>query len=123
MEDMTKGPFAALADPTRREIVETLGAGEITAGDLAQRFPMSHPAISHHLRILREAGLVHVRSRAQQRLYSLNPVGFNELGRWLAHMERFWRARMNVVEENLRNHAPARSRGAKKRRARKRRKR
>lgn len=123
MEGMTRGAFAALADPTRREIIETLGAGEITAGNLARRFPMSPPAISHHLRILREASLVHMRSRGQQRLYSLNPVGFSELGRWLAHMERFWVARLNVLGENLRSYAPARGRAPKKRPARKRRRR
>lgn len=79
---------------------------------------MNQSAISYHLRALREAKLVDVRVRGQQRLYSLNPIGFSEVGRWLAHMERFWRARLNLLEENLRSRpAPAsRKPPAKKRR-------
>lgn len=112
--------FAALADPIRRQIVEMLGSGECSAGDLARQFPVSQPAISHHLRILREAHLVHVRIHGQQRLYSLSPIGFSGLADWLAHMESFWMARVNRLEQNLRSRpSPQRSarrkRGARKR--------
>jgi len=109
--------FSALADPIRRQILETLAGGELAAGDLAQQFPVSQPAISHHLRTLREANLVHVRVRGQQRLYSLNPVGFSELGRWLAHMERFWVARLSLLEKNLRSRPASRGPASRKRRA------
>lgn len=110
-------PFAALADPLRRQILETLADGELPAGDLAQKFPVSQPAISHHLRTLRQANLVHVRVRGQQRLYSLNPIGFSELGRWLAHMERFWVARLSLLEKNLRSRSTSRGAALRTRRA------
>jgi DNA-binding transcriptional ArsR family regulator len=78
--------LAALADPVRREIVELLADGEVTAGEIADRFPVSRPAVSRHLRVLREAGLVHSRVRGQQRVYALQRVALIELDRWL---ERF----------------------------------
>ena len=64
--------FAALADPTRQHIVKLLAKGERSAGDIASRFELTPPAVSQHLKVLREAGLVHVRPLKQQRLYSLN---------------------------------------------------
>ncbi|HEY4047585.1 MAG TPA: metalloregulator ArsR/SmtB family transcription factor [Acidobacteriaceae bacterium] len=95
--------FSALAEPVRRQIVETLAAGELSVGDLVRLFPMSQPAISHHLRILRNADLVHVRASGQQRLYSLAPIGFSELGRWLEHMEKLSTERLSVLEHGLRS--------------------
>jgi DNA-binding transcriptional ArsR family regulator len=65
--------LAALADPTRREIVALLADGEVGTGELATHFPTSRPAVSRHLRVLREAGLVRVRAEGQRRLYALDP--------------------------------------------------
>jgi DNA-binding transcriptional ArsR family regulator len=65
--------LAALADPTRRELVALLARGELAAGELAERFPVSRPAISRHLRVLREAGLVRSRVEGRRRLYALDP--------------------------------------------------
>ena len=84
--------FAALADPTRRRIVEMLAARELPAGEIARRFDMTAPAVSQHLRLLREAGLVHVRRDAQRRIYALDPRGLIELDEWLARFRRFWSA-------------------------------
>jgi len=73
----------ALADPTRREIVELLATGERNAGEIAAHFDVSRPAVSRHLRVLREHGLVRARQLRQQRIYSLDPAPLEELDAWL----------------------------------------
>ncbi len=75
--------LAALADPVRREIVELLATGELGAGEIAERFPVTRPAISRHLRVLREAGLVTSEVRAQRRVYRLERASLAELDAWL----------------------------------------
>ncbi len=75
--------LAALADPVRREIVELLATGERGAGEIAERFPVTRPAISRHLRVLREAGLVTREVRAQRRVYRLERASLAELDAWL----------------------------------------
>jgi DNA-binding transcriptional ArsR family regulator len=75
--------LAALADPVRREIVELLARGEMGAGEIAGRFPVTRPAISRHLRVLREAGLVTGEVRAQRRVYRLERAPLGELDAWL----------------------------------------
>ena len=75
--------FAALADPVRREIVEMLARGEATAGVIADRFPVSRPAVSRHLRVLREAGLVTSRTAGQHRVYALDRTPLAEVDAWL----------------------------------------
>jgi len=82
--------LAALADPTRRRIVELLASRERTAGEIVGRFDMSAPAISQHLKVLREAGLVTVRAEGQHRIHSINPDGFDELSAWLERTRRTW---------------------------------
>ena len=77
--------FAALSDSTRLRIVELLGGGERTAGAIGEHFPVSAPAISQHLKTLREAGLVQVRVDGQRRIYSLDPEGFAEMESWFAN--------------------------------------
>lgn len=93
--------FLALADPTRRRIIESLADGESAFGDLADQFDMSRPAVSQHLKVLREAGLVHVRKDAQRRIYRLNAEGLDELGEWLDSVKRFWGARLDDLERAL----------------------
>jgi DNA-binding transcriptional ArsR family regulator len=83
-------PFAALADPTRQRIIELLATREHGAGELARRFDMTAPAVSQHLRLLREAGLVRVRREAQRRIYTLDPSGLAELDAWLARFRHLW---------------------------------
>lgn len=75
---------AALADPTRRRVVELLADGERTAGQLAEAFDSSRPAVSRHLRLLREAGLVDVRTDGTRRIYRLRRAPLEEVERWLA---------------------------------------
>ncbi|MBX3507990.1 ArsR/SmtB family transcription factor [Parvibaculum sp.] len=93
--------FTALADPTRRQIVEMLAGGELAAGDIARRFDMSAPAISQHLKALKSAHLVRVRVDAQRRIYSLDPQGIESLENWLAQIRRFWGPKLDALESAL----------------------
>lgn len=92
---------AALADPTRRAIVELLAESELDAGEIATRFPISRPAVSRHLRVLRELGLVTVRADAQRRIYSLDPSPLADLDAWLARYRGFWANRLDALGTEL----------------------
>ena len=87
--------FQALADPTRRRIVEALRHGETQVNDLITRAGVHQSGVSRHLRILHEAGFVHVRPDGQRRLYSLRPAPFQELDQWLAAYRDLWEARLD----------------------------
>ena len=93
--------LAAIADPTRRRIVELLAQRDRTAGELVDEFDMSAPAISQHLKVLREAGLVTVRAEGQSRVQSLTPGGLDELGDWLERTRNFWSQRLDALEREL----------------------
>jgi len=93
--------LAALADPIRRQIVEMLADRERDAGELAAAFPVSRPAVSRHLRVLREAGLVRVRPQAQRRVYALDPRPLEDLARWLERYRGFWGQRLDALEAEL----------------------
>ena len=93
--------FAALSDATRRHIVELLGAGERTAGAIGENFPISAPAVSQHLKALREAGLVRVRADGTRRIYSLDPDGLADMEDWFARVRAFWNQRLDVLEREL----------------------
>ncbi len=99
----------ALSDPTRRRIVEMLAERERSAGEIGRQFEMSAPAISQHLRVLREAGLVTVRRDAQRRQYTLNPDGLDELEAWLTRTRAFWSQRLDALEAALREDDLART--------------
>jgi DNA-binding transcriptional ArsR family regulator len=91
----------AIADPTRRRIVELLAERELSAGELAAQFSTSRPAVSRHLRVLREHGLVRVRGEAQRRLYSLDPAPLAELDAWLGRYRAFWAQRLDALDTQL----------------------
>jgi len=93
--------LAAIADPTRRELLSLLAAGEIAAGDLADRFPVSRPAISRHLRVLREAGLVRSRTEGRRRLYVLDPAPLRELDAWLEPYRDLWAQRLDALDTEI----------------------
>ena len=93
--------FAALADPIRRQIVEMLADREWDAGELASVFPVSRPAVSRHLRVLRQAGLVRVRPEAQRRVYALDPRPLEDLSRWLERYRGFWSQRLDALDVEL----------------------
>ena len=93
--------FEALAEPTRRRIVELLSDRERSAGEIASHFATSRPGISRHLRVLRESGLVHAREDAQRRLYSLDPAPLEELDEWLQRYRRFWGNRLDALDTEI----------------------
>jgi DNA-binding transcriptional ArsR family regulator len=97
----------ALADPTRRRIVELLAEGERSAGELAAQFRTSRPGVSRHLRVLREHGLVRAREKGQRRLYSLDPAPLAELDSWLAHYRPFWANRLDALDTELKRRRKA----------------
>jgi DNA-binding transcriptional ArsR family regulator len=94
--------LAALADPTRRRIVELLAERDHDVAALHAHFAISQPAVSRHLRVLREHGLVRSRPEAQRRVYSLDPAPLAALHDWLGHYREFWAQRLDAVETELR---------------------
>jgi DNA-binding transcriptional ArsR family regulator len=95
--------FTVLADPTRRQIIESLCMGERAFGEIAEQFKMSRPAVSQHLKVLRDADIVTVRAEAQRRIYRLNDVGLDEVDEWLRKVRRFWPDRLDKLEQALRD--------------------
>ena len=93
--------FAALADPTRRHISELLATREQTCGELAERFEMSRPAVSQHLKVLRDADIVASRPDAQRRVYRLNNNALDELETWVKPVRRFWSSSLDELEKIL----------------------
>ena len=110
--------FAALADPTRRAILVRLASGEATAGELAAPFPISAPAISRHLRVLEEAGLIARRVDGQHRRCCLQPALLRSATEWLGFYREFWSSSLDRLDEHLKtqdferkSHAPRRGKG------------
>ena len=93
--------FAVLAEPARRDILDLLREGERPVGDLVDHLRLSQPAVSKHLRVLRDAGLVDVRPDAQRRLYSLRADGLAEIDEWLAPYRRLWARSLDKLERHL----------------------
>ena len=94
--------FAAIAQPTRRSILEMLaGGGRLSATDISQRFRLSPPAISQHLKILREARLVRMEKRAQQRIYQINPEALQDFEAWARRMTAVWDERFDALDRVL----------------------
>ena len=93
--------FIALAYPTRRQIIESLAIGETSFGALADQFEMSRPAVSQHLKVLRDAGIVTSRADAQRRIYRLSDDGLEEIDAWLGKVQKFWTRRLDKLETLL----------------------
>jgi DNA-binding transcriptional ArsR family regulator len=93
--------LTVLAEPGRRRIVDELRSRESSVGDLAERLRMSQPAVSKHLKVLREAGVVTARISAQQRIYRLEPGPFQQLDAWLAPYRRLWTTHLEALAEHL----------------------
>jgi DNA-binding transcriptional ArsR family regulator len=94
-------PFAALTDPSRREILELLREGERSVGDLVATLSLSQPGVSKHLKVLREAGLVAPRADGRRRLYALRPAPLAEVDAFLEPYRAFWTARFDALERHL----------------------
>ena len=93
--------FIALADPTRRQIIESLAAGEASFGTLADQFEMSRPAVSQHLKVLRDAGIVTSRADAQRRIYRLSDGGLDDVDAWLGKVQTYWLQKLDKLEQAL----------------------
>jgi DNA-binding transcriptional ArsR family regulator len=93
--------FDVVAEPNRRRILDLIGETERPVGELVQTLGLSQPAVSKHLRVLREAGLVDVRGDAQRRLYSVRPEPLRAIAEWLEPYRRLWAARLDDLERHL----------------------
>jgi DNA-binding transcriptional ArsR family regulator len=93
--------FEAIAHPVRRDLLDQLVNGERSVSDLARPFAVSRPAISQHLRVLREAGLVTERKVGRQRLYQLQAAPLSHVSEWARKYERFWPERLDALGEYL----------------------
>lgn len=91
----------ALADPSRRTVLEMLRSHLATAGELAEALPIARPGVSRHLRVLREAGLVDVRQDAQRRIYTLRPEPLVEVDAWLEPYRALWRDRLDALHVEI----------------------
>jgi DNA-binding transcriptional ArsR family regulator len=97
--------FDVLGDPVRRRILELLADGESTSGSISDviraEFGISQPAVSQHLKVLRESGFATVRPEGARRLYAVGSVPFREVEAWLAHFRTFWEQRLDSLETEL----------------------
>jgi DNA-binding transcriptional ArsR family regulator len=95
--------FEVLAEPNRRRILDLLRGAERPVGDLVDQLAISQPAVSKHLRVLRDAGLVEVRTDAQRRLYRVRTDPLRDVDEWLAPYREMWAARLDDLERHLDN--------------------
>lgn len=96
--------YAALAEPSRRRILDLLREGERSVGELVERLALGQPSVSKHLRVLREAGLVEVRPEGKRRWYGLRAAPLAEVDAWLEPYRRHWEERLDALERHLEEH-------------------
>ncbi len=114
--DQLSQTFSALADPTRRAILAKLASGAATVGEIAEPFDMSLPAVSRHLKVLTEAGLIERSTEAQWRRCALRGEGFRAAADWMEFYRRFWEQQFDRLDAFLKSTVPTPAKG--KRRAR-----
>jgi DNA-binding transcriptional ArsR family regulator len=93
--------FGALSDPTRRRILTLVARRPRQAGEIAERFPVSRPAVSKHLRVLREAGLIESHKMGRARIYQLHPRGLAEARKWMEEAGRFWDGALEAFRRHM----------------------
>lgn len=93
--------FGALADPTRRAILERLASGQTTVTELAAPFPTSLPAISRHLRVLEHAGLIARHNQGRRRICKITPVAMESAAKWIDHYHTFWNSQLDALDAYL----------------------
>ncbi len=102
--EMYMDTFQALADPTRRTIIELIAKnGNLSASDIYGKFKVSHPAVSQHLKVLRVTNILQVEKKAQQRIYKINTQSLQEFENWISKMKSYWNERFDVLDEVLKN--------------------
>jgi DNA-binding transcriptional ArsR family regulator len=99
--------FEIIAEPNRRAILSLLASSQRSVGEIERQLRMPQPAVSKHLRVLRDAGFVESAVDAQRRLYRLKPEPLQELDAWLAQFRRFWSAHLDALERHLDRMAPS----------------
>ncbi len=109
--DALSQTFSALADPTRRAILARLATGAATVGELAEPFDMSLPAVSRHLKVLTEAGLIERSTEAQWRRCALRGEGFRAAAGWIEFYRKFWEQRFDRLDEFLKRTDPETTKG------------
>jgi len=106
--------FFAISDPTRRGVLDLLARGKRNAGEIAAAFPrLTQPAVSRHLKVLRDSGLVTVEVNAQQRIYALEPEGLMQLYEWVAKYQALWPQALDDLERYLDAKAHGKKKGSK----------
>ena len=98
---MALDPFTVIAEPTRRRILDRLRSSEGSVGELVDTLAVSQPAVSKHLKVLRDAGFVSCRIAAQQRIYRSSPLRFETLDEWLEPYRRLWTHHLDALERHL----------------------
>ena len=98
---MTTDLFEIIAEPSRRRVLDLLREQERTVGELVNALDMSQPAVSKHLRVLRDAGLVEARVDAQRRIYSLRPAPLADVDAWLDPYRKFWRGKLASLQRHI----------------------
>ena len=100
---MRRDVFQAIADPTRREIIFLLTNKNLTLNQVVENFRVSRPAISKHIRILNECGLVNINQSGRERYCSINPAPLKEVYNWLEHFDKFWDKKLNSLKNFVEN--------------------
>jgi DNA-binding transcriptional ArsR family regulator len=99
--------YKAIADPNRRIVLDVLARGEQSVNTILLRVDLTQPALSQHLKVLRDVGLVRQRRHGRERIYALNPKPLKEVSDWLKHYEDFWQKKMSALGEHLeKKHGP-----------------
>lgn len=102
MNNKVMDKFAALSEPKRRRMIELIAMrGEMAATAISEQFSISAPAVSQHLKVLREAEIVTMRKQAQQRIYRINTEGIDDMWEWLGQMRAYWEQRFDALDELL----------------------
>ena len=101
MQTLSLDVFRAVSDPTRRQMLELLSSGDRTVAELVAPFDMTQPAVSQHLKVLREAGLVAVRKEGRHRIYALEAQPLREVFDWAQYFEGFWRRKLSALGREL----------------------
>ena len=98
---MKRDVFHAIADPTRREIINLLAQGSLNLNSIAENFPISRPAISKHIKVLTESGLVAIRQKGRERFCEARPENLKEAARWIEQYREFWTKKLDSLENFL----------------------
>ncbi|GAA3944506.1 metalloregulator ArsR/SmtB family transcription factor [Chitinophaga oryziterrae] len=101
MKQALTDPFQAIADPSRRQILQLLSKDSLTINTLAENFDMSRPAVSKHIKILHSAGFIAIEDIGRERYCILRQEGFHELQGWIDHFDKFWNTKLKKLEDLL----------------------